>query len=95
MLDKYNIIQKFSTLYTYKQNEIIKYQNFIIINNVKIILKNAKLSFFLQSEISFIVIYLKNRNLATRLRIQYITLEKIYTTIKLNFNYYRIIKYNV
>ena len=50
---------------------------------------------FLWDEILKIVIYLKNRNFVTRLRIQHVIFFETYFNEKLNVNYYRLIKYDV
>ena len=66
---KHDIQWKFSILYAKKQNDIAKRKNYIVIIVVRVILKNNDLFWFLWNEILKIVIYLKNRNFVTRLRI--------------------------
>ena len=92
---KHDIQWEFSTLYVKKQNDIAKRKNYIVMIVVRVILKNNDLLWFLWNEILKIVIYLKNRNFVTRLRIQHVIFFETYFNVKSNVNHYRLIECDV
>ena len=88
---KHDVLWKSSASYAKQQNEVSKRENYTIMNAVRVILKNNDLFAFLWSEVLKTIVYLRNRSLCTRLRVQHVTFYEVYFDKRSKLSHLRLI----
>ena len=88
---KHDVLWKSSASYAKQQNEVSERENYTVMNAIRVILKNSDLSAFLWSEILKTIVYLRNKFLCTRLRVQHVTLYEVYFDKRSKLSHLRLI----